>query len=297
MRRLTNNHLSFIIPLACISISLFADEHALEQLPGMLPDSKVEETQTDVALGNQLETEIISSQEISAEPRILVRYYSADAVQALERLKPLAALEPEYNKIIIKLEGYPKNKEIFFDVKRIVSKDPQSYETKMSFSIQNDGTLLITNTNRHLLSLICSSRGYLPGELVTFRFRTADNAISKEVSGIPTPATIKDKEHHVVLQAELMSEDPTVYNILLPSMNEGEEFELKSTSLGAIVKGKPIYHKGMPLHYAPGVKGKRGGDATFEIRRKSGEVYSILLPWGSSLTGYLHGDKVYSPTL
>lgn len=229
------------------------------------------------------------------ESRILARYYSAEAIQALPRLKSLAAVEPEYNKMILKIEGYPKNQEIFFEEKRLASANPESYEKKMSFSIQNDGTMLITNTDQHLLSLVCSSRGYLPGEPVTFRFRTADNKFNNEISGTPTPAIIRDKDLHIALKAELLSYEPTVYNITLPSMKEGEEFEIKATSVNEIVRGKSTYKKDMPpLHYAPTAKGKKGGDAIFEIHKKTGEVYTILLPWGSALNGYLHGDKVYS---
>lgn len=290
----TTKTLSFIASFSLMSFSLFADTSG--EAPSSPSDPQIQVIQEDmsIATDDTQTLEIATQQDTTAEPRVLARYYSADTIQALPRLKSLAALEPEYNKIILKLEGYPKNQEIFFEVKRLASKDPQSYETKMSFSIQNDGTMLITNTDHHLLSFVSSSRGYLPGEPVTFRFRTADDKISKEISGIPSPAVIKDKNHKIVLKAELLSDEPTVYNISLPTMNEGEDFELKATSINEIVKGKSTYKKDMPpLHYAPGVKGKKGGEAIFEIRRKSGEVYTILLPWGSALIGY-HGNKVYS---
>lgn len=230
------------------------------------------------------------------QPRIKAQYYSSDAIQAIPRLKPLTAQEPEYNKILFKLEDYPKNQEIILEIKRLASTDQSAYEPKVAFSIEDDGTMLIKNSQHRLQTIISSSKGFLPGERVYYRFRTVDGKIDKEISGIPTPATLKDKDHHIVLKAEIVSINPTVYKITLPTMNEGEEYELKSTSVGDITKAKPKYTKDKPLLYSPAANGNsKGGDAILEIRRKSGEVYTIQLPWGTGLEGYLQGKKVYSP--
>lgn len=232
----------------------------------------------------------------TTEPLIKAQYYSAETIQALPRLKPLTAQEPEYNKILFKLDGYPKNKEIILEIKRLASLDPKAYEKKVAFTIQDDGSMLIANTNQKLKTIISSSRGFLPGERVYYRFHTADGSIDKEMSGVPTPAVVKTKDHKVALKAELMSINPTIYKIDLPIMKEGEEYELKSTSLGEITKAKPKYSSSQPIHYAPagGNKGK-GGDAVLEITRKSGEIYTITLPWGSALEPYLQGHKAYAP--
>lgn len=230
------------------------------------------------------------------EPRILVKYYSAEAIQALPRLKPLANQEPEYNKILFKLENFPKNKEIILEIRRLASDDTKTYERKVSFSIQDDGSMVITNTDHKLQTLIGSSRGYLPGEMVHFRFRTADGDVEKETSGVPAPAILKDNDHNIVLKAELVSVNPTVYQISLPTMDDGEEYVLKSTSIGETIKAKPKYVKDTAFHYAPAANGNsKGGDAILEIRRTSGQVYTIQLPWGSALEGYLSGKKIYSP--
>lgn len=236
-----------------------------------------------------------NSQKIT-EPRIRAQYYSSDAVQALPRLKPLTVQEPEYNKIIFRLEGYPKNKEIILEVKRMANIDPKAYEPKVSFVIQNDGSMKIANSEQQLNAIISSSRGFLPGERVFYRFRTSDGTVDKEISGIPAPAIQKNKDGKTAIKAELLSVNPTVYNIDLPILKEGEEVDFKSTSLGLITKAKPKYSSKQPIRYAPAGDNKgNGGESILEITRKSGESYKIKLPWGSALDSYLKGSKTFSP--
>jgi hypothetical protein len=231
----------------------------------------------------------------SVEPNIKAQYYSADAVQAIPRLKPLTKQDAEYNKILFKLEGFPKNQEIIFEIRRLAGDDPKAYEPKVSFIIQDDDTLLIKDTDQRIQMIISSSHGFLPGETVYYRFRTADGTVSKEISGIPSPAEIKDAEYHTILKAELVSVNPTVYKISLPGLNEGEQYDLKITSLGETLKAKPQHAKNKTFHITPGGKTNReGGEAILEIKRKSGKIYNLKLPWGCALNWYLKGDKVYS---
>lgn len=230
-----------------------------------------------------------------SEPFIRVKYYSADAIQAIPRLKPLANLEPECNKVLFKLENFPKNEEIILEIKRLASDNPKAYERKVSFFIEDDGSILIAGSDQHLQTIICSSHGFLPGERATYRFRTADGSINKEISGIPTPAVVKNKDYEVQLKAELVSINPTVYQISLPTMEDGEEYELKATSIGQITRAKPKYVKNTPFHYSPVAEGNsKGGDANLEILRAQGQVYKIQLPWGTALEAYLSGKKIYS---
>lgn len=275
-----------------IAFSLIAEE---------IPETNVDEVQ-DASEMPQTASSAISAEEKAVKvdpnaPRVKALFYSADAVQAIPRLKALAKQEPQYNKILFKLENFPKNQEIIFENRRLAGIDPKAYEHKVSFIIKDDGSMFIKGTDQRIQTIISSSHGFLPGERVVYRFRTADGAISKEVSGIPSPAVIKDKDYRTILKADLVSISPTVYRISLPTMNEGETYDLKSTSFGETVKAKPRYTKKKPFHFSPGSNSKsKGGEAILEIRRKSGKVYTIVLPWGSSLQGYLVGKKVYSPT-
>lgn len=283
-RKFVPLNIKFILAFVFILSAVFANAEETEETT-MEQSSEVSTQPSEESTGAS-----------TAEPRIKAQYYSSDAIQAIPRLKPLTAQEPEYNKIIFQLKGYPKNKDIVLEIKRLASLNPKAYEKKFSFTIQQDGSMLIANSDQKLRAIISSSRGFLPGERVYYRFRTDDGAIDKEISGIPTPAIVKNKEGKVALKAELLSVNPTIYQIELPVMNEGEEYELKSTSVGEITQAKPKYSEKTPFHYTPAGSNKgKGGDSLLEIHRKNGEVYTITLPWGSALQAYLQGVKAYSP--
>ncbi len=230
----------------------------------------------------------------SETPAIRSKFFSAEAAEALPKLKDLHAKNPGFNKILFKLEGYPKQQEIIFEIKRPLTNAPEQYRRIASFTIQDDGSYLNNDDKQIMPYIVGSSRGFLPGERIVFRFRTADGSIDKEVSGIPAPAIFKDKQGKIAVRAEILSVSPTVYTVDLFTMKEGEEYELKSTSLGETFKAKPTFYSDKPFHYAPAPKGKiQGGHSTLQIKRKSGEVYTMKLPWGTALESYQGGRKHY----
>lgn len=234
-----------------------------------------------------------SAESPSAEPSVRIRFYSASAVEAIPKLKHLQSKNPGYNKIQFLFDNFPKNKEIILEIKRPLSKTPEQYHHVMTFTIQNDGTYL-TDTKERLNFIAGSSRGYLPGERVFVRFHTSDDSLNKEISGTPHPVIFRDRKGVIVMRAELLTQDPTVYLIELPTMNDGEEYELKSVALGSTTKAKPKYSSKEPLHFSPTPTGKsQGGSSTFEVKRKSGEVYKLTLPWGTALDIYKQGEKSY----
>lgn len=229
---------------------------------------------------------------IQAGPQLKAKFHSAEAIHILPKLQYLDANDPGFNKVLFTLEGYPKNKDISFEMKRLASKNPDVYQPIVVFSIMDDGTYLTkTQPPQRLNAIIASSHGFLPGERVTYRFRTLDGTVDKEISGIPAPASFKDDHGKVVVRAEMVSVSPTVYTIDFPQMKEGEEYELKATTLGETVTAKPKYTKSKPFHYSPSAGKSAGGEAIVEIKVKSGDVYSLKLPWGTALEAHLKGKK------
>lgn len=227
------------------------------------------------------------------EPQIHTRFFSGDAIQVLPKLKHLNAQDPWYNKILFKVEGFPIQQNLIMEIKRLASSNPDQFYPILNFSIQEDGTYLLNNKDT-LKTIVSSSRGFLPGERVTYRIRTTDHSVEKEVSRIPTPVIFEDKQGKIVLRAELLSLSPTVYLIEFPTMNEGEEFDLKASSIGEIVKAKPRFSSSKPFHFSPAAKGmSKGGESLLEIHRKSGETYYLKLPWGTALDAYLKGERAY----
>lgn len=234
---------------------------------------------------------------IQNEPAIRSRFFSAEAVEAIPKLQYLNAKNPGFNKILFKLDGYPVQKEIIFEIRRPLSPKPDLYQQVASFTIQEDGSYLLPD-NERVPFIVGSSRGFLPGERIIFRFRTADGSIDKQISGIPSPAIFRDKKGNIALRAEILSEDPTVYILDLLEMKDGDEYELKTVSLGETVTSKGKYYRSKPLHYspAPDASGK-GGTSLLQVIPRSGdskgEVYTMRLPWGTALEVYQLGGKTY----
>lgn len=228
-------------------------------------------------------------------PLVKAKFYSTYATGLIPRLQELRNFDPECNKIVFKLENYPTNQEIVFEVKRSVEKSGEAnYAAQMSFTILEDGSIVSANGQETLKYIVSSSRGYLPGERVFYRFRTSDGSLVKEVSGIPNPITFKDEHGQVAMSAELLTASPTVYLIDFPTMAEGEEYELKSTSVGETTKAKTKYTTNTPIHYTPAVRGKsKGGLGVLEVKRKNGELYLLRLPWGMALSGPVVHQKAY----
>lgn len=226
------------------------------------------------------------------QPQVTSKFYSAEAIYIIPRLKYLDAADPGFNKLVFTLNGYPKNTPIVADIKRLSSNDPNAFQPLFSFTILDDNSYLInTQPPQKLNEIVVSSRGFLPGERVTYRFHTTDGSVNKEVSGIPAPLDYKDDSGKVVVRAELLSIDPTAYALDFPQMNEGEEFEIKSSSLGETATATVNYTKEKPFHYSPSAGKAAGGVAVLEIKVKSGDVYLMKMPWGTALDAHLSGQK------
>lgn len=241
-----------------------------------------------------------ASEELSsnspAEPTIKPKFYNSEEIHASETLTAIKPFEPGYHKVVIELQNFPKNVPIIWEIKRLASESPDTFQPYLNFTINEDGTYL-TDDQEVLKILSISSKGFLPGERVTGRFRTADNTISKEVAGIPNPAFFKDKNGVIGLSAELVHLKPTVYVIDMPTLEEGEKYDIKTVIIGETSKVKNAkYTKTTPFHFSPAVKkGNKGGDSYFEVRRKNGEIYFLKLPWGAAIETYSNAKRTHKP--
>jgi len=257
----------------CLSSLSSADNCAIDEA---LPEANIQLSETSAQSGT----------------KIIAKFYSAEAVEAIPKLKPLSDKNPGFHKILFKLEGFPKNQEIVFEFKRPLLPNPQ-FQRVLTFTINDDGSYRTDSGETHYY-ILGSSRGFYPGERIISRFRAADGSVEQEISGIPQPAIFRDSDNKIAMRAELLSLSPTVYTIDLPTMQEGEEYQLISKSLTETTKSKPKFSSQAPLHYSPAPKTKaKGGIGTLTIKRTSGETYTLALPWGTALEIYQQGAKNY----
>lgn len=259
----------------------------------MLRKSRICLTLCMVCLGAILQAASHDDPKIAPLPTVKVKFYNAEEVQALSEITSNKSLESGHNKLVIELSHFPKEQEIIWEVKRLSDQDPDSFRPHMKFVIQPDGSYL-TEDQKSSKTLSYTSKTYLPGERASFRFRTADNRISKDVVGIPNPAFFKDKNGKIALSAELVHLKPTVYIIDMPALEEGEIYDLKTVILGvtSTVK-KAKFTRNTPFHFTPTAKKGKGGDSYFEVQRKSGDIYFLKLPWGTAIENYTKEKRIH----
>lgn len=227
------------------------------------------------------------------EPIVKVNFYNAEEIHASQALMAIKPFEPGQNKVVFELQNYPRNQEIIWEIKRLSGDDPETFQPYKTFTIQDDGSYL-TSDQQKLKTLSISSKGFLPGERAIFRFRTNNGSVHKEINGFPNPAIFKDKKGTIGLRAELVHLSPTVYIIDMPTLEEGEQYDIKTVIIGETANAQAKYSRQAPFHFSPSVKGKgKGGDSYFEVQRKSGEIYFLKLPWGTALDSYSNARKIY----
>ncbi len=225
--------------------------------------------------------------EVPNAPKVESYLIPAEACKELPRFKALLEEDPKSNKILFRLVNFPKEEQMVLEVKRMASLTPTTYETLKTFTVHEEG-VIETGDHKQQPALVVTSRGFLPGERATFRFRTLDNTLSKEVSLYPKPMIARDKNGQTALRAELVSIVPTVYQIELLNMKEDEAYLFVSQSGGQIVKSNAHFHTGTPINYTPENDGRlKGGTSRVEIRKKSGDVIVVSFPWGSELQHHL----------
>lgn len=230
----------------------------------------------------------------SSEPTVKPTFYNAEEIHESPALMSIRPFEPGHHKVVFELQNFPIHQEIIWEIKHLAGANPEAFQPYMSFSIQDDGTYL-TSEQMPMKTLSIGSKDFLPGERAIFRFRTNDGSISRDVVGFPNPAFYKDKNGTITLSAELVHLSPTVYVIDMPTMEEGEEYAIKTVTIGETSKVKKAkYTRQAPFHFSPSVKGSsKGGDSYFEIERKSGDVYFLKLPWGTALDSHSKPRRIH----
>lgn len=195
--------------------------------------------------------------------------------------------DPGHPKTILHMHGFPANQEIHILEKRLAQTKKDEYEREITHFISTG------RPDEDIFGI--SSRGYLPGEKVSFLFKTTGEGFQYEFSLIPNPIEVRNKAGEVVLEAQLMVISPTLYSVKLHRLNENEHLKMISKSGKEVIKNDLVYREKDAFAIMPGVVDKKGGVCRVEFSRQSGEKIKVKLPWGIQFLEYLKGKKIYKP--
>jgi hypothetical protein len=233
-------------------------------------------------LANNAET----SDTTEPTPHVDVLSFSAKSGTPPEfRLRELPDPDPKHNKMALRFHGFPVDKDIIFSMLRLVQSDLNTFEKKGTIRIKADG--MVVFNDMEVSTIFLTSRGFLPGEKVYYRFHTADDSFQHEISMIPNPLKCTSKSGRVSMEAELMDPAPALYHIQFTGIDENEECTITSFSKNEKIKHTSMISRRMGMLYSPDVRGEKGGLSKLIIQRRTGERLELRLPWGDRLFAYL----------
>ena len=213
---------------------------------------------------------------------------SASEIEKNPKYQNLKQFDPGHHQTIIKIQGLPESENYILKWERplLIKSLGQREYTKEVF------TRLKDFLGEDELLLVTSSRGFMPGEKVTWTLETQDGAsISEKAEIIPHPIMLEVPMGGAKLKAELVSLKPTYYEMYLEGVQTFEKLNLRSFSSGETIDNDFHYTQGSCIALMPGVIGKEGGFCDLSITRQKGDKFELKLPWGKELLKYLEGEK------
>lgn len=222
---------------------------------------------------------------------ILMLVFNASALEALEVTAELHLAEDLPKELqgkvlvgkyytLIKFKDWPADQTVDIFEERLIDKDANRKVDKGSMpSIPEKG-----------ITTAVGAIGYLPGEPTVYTFNS-HKKITEQVKIVPYPifdVSEKDEAKIYVIMNSLKS-----YCVELSGFNKDEDLLFDSESYDEkITTTIPFVSDIMPILYRPAVKGKKGGISKISVRRESGEVLKVEIPWGLELCKYLiHCDS------
>ena len=213
---------------------------------------------------------------------------SASEIEKNPKYQNLKQFDPGHHQTIIKIQGLPESESYILKWERplLIKSLRQREYTKEVF------TRLKDFLGEDELLLVTSSRGFMPGEKVTWTLETHDGtSISEKAEIIPHPIMLEVPMGGAKLKAELVSLKPTYYEMYLEGIQTFEKLNLRSFSSGETIDNNFHYTQGSCIALMPGVIGKEGGLCDLTLTRQKGAKFKLCLPWGDEVLDYLKGDK------
>lgn len=135
--------------------------------------------------------------------------------------------------------------------------------------------------------LVIGASGYIPGIPVRFTLQDSKNSLKKEITLIPYRIYAKSLSDAAQIEAKVIAIEPVTYAFEFEGFGKNEEVVILLSSYGEKIKEKIQINRSRSILFMPEVEGKRGGIARLCIKRPSGEILKLALPWGLEWIKYL----------
>lgn len=243
-----------------------------------------------VACGVSTSAVSMEESSVNTQPCVVIDFLDE---QLLDQYPEIKAMDPGFIKWNFRPENFPKNSAIEGSLKRIFSQDPKKFTTVYKLTTDDTGVFKNEEGAPNPL-LLCSARGFLPGEIVIFRFATKDKKVCKEIEMVPQPAVVNNAQGERVLEANLAIFDLafTNYMISVQGVKADETYTIKSGSGNETLEYKLTGPQ--MFAWSPDVKNVAGGVGKIELILSDGTSYTLELPWGAAMNPYAKGEVAYS---
>lgn len=137
-------------------------------------------------------------------------------------------------------------------------------------------------------AIIMTEKGFLPGEGV--HIRVLKNGTFREIRFTPIPLMLKDPKGNFLGFANLLSINPTSYQINLFSDKNNPIWRVQDNRSN-ICK---VYDQDPPtfIEVFPEIANKKGGINHFICTYRNGSSSAVYLPWGESLRPYIYENEL-----
>ncbi|MGE0198150.1 MAG: hypothetical protein AB7H48_01555 [Parachlamydiales bacterium] len=219
--------------------------------------------------------------------RLSYETISASEIEKNPKYQSLKQIDPGHHQTIIRIYSLPEGENYTLKWERplFIKKDHHHECSKEVFTRLKE---FLSDEN---LLFVTSSRGFVPGETVTWSLETADGTHKTEkISFIPNPIIQEIPLGGAKLRVELVGLRPTYYEIYLDGV-PNETLTLKSRSSGEIIDQDFYYTKGSCMAISPDVIGKSGGFCDLALIRSTGGQFKLRLPWGEEALEHIFGEQ------
>lgn len=186
----------------------------------------------------------------------------------------------------IQVKNLPRQKKYKITCERTVDLDWSCADQE--FTVLKNGKVLGRDMKEmENLCIYLSGIGYLPGEKVTYTCTSSDKSFKKTFSVIPNPIIAVNEDKTAMVYAELVCPYECLYFINYFGFEPNEEVTFTSVSNDEEMTLTFRDASKLQQGFMPTTVDSLGGETKVTVTRKSGEKFSLSIPWGISMLKWI----------